>query len=59
MSLVDKNWGSIIRTALGEVEDVCVNRFLDAKVGDFSFIGSEKGVMVGEEDNKEMTGRSW
>lgn len=41
MSGVDKNWGPISPEALGKVEDICAIGFLDAKVGDFSLIGSE------------------
>lgn len=42
MSGVNKNWGPISRVALGKIDDIRAIRFLDAKVGDFSLIGSEK-----------------
>lgn len=42
MSGVEKNWGPISRQALGKVEDTWAICFLDAKVGYFSLIDSEK-----------------
>lgn len=42
MSGVDKNCGPISREALPKVDDICATYFLDAKVGDFSLIGSER-----------------
>lgn len=42
MSGVDKNWGPISPEAPGKVDDIRAIRFLDAKVGDFSLIGSGK-----------------
>lgn len=42
MSGEDKNRGPISPDAVGKVDDIRAIRFLDAKVGDFSLIGSEK-----------------
>lgn len=42
MSGVNKNWGSISREALPKVDDICATYFLDAEVGGFSLIVSER-----------------
>lgn len=38
----DKNWGSISRTTLGEVDDLPARNVADAKIGDFSSIVSKE-----------------
>lgn len=55
-----KNWGSILELPPWQVDDkVRIFNVVDAKVRNISSMGSETGVIVGEEDIEETTIRRW
>lgn len=55
-----KNWGSIFELPPWQVDDLLrVINVVDAKVRNISSMGSETGVIVGEEDIEETIIRRW